>query len=443
MAKSPLRTQLQTVALVVVLVGLVAGITFIAQWQTLRPRDESRSKPAAGPAIQLVFTAGTGKGPECEVHQSGSYCFWFQNPNDRPVKLVEKAHNDVCADVRIGLVPWDGWKDWPGWALALSSSQGLVAPGRSLDPLGPAFGALLEGRVHWQRLEPGQSLTVPKADPQTGPAAGVIRLGWDGSKLGGQSLKVDLEEEGGPRFTLQVPLVVLPAVLANPPTAELPKDLWAGNPDPQTAQFVCWSSTRPAFRLAAAESTGDPCFVCDAAPLTGPELEAVGQSGGPRARSGYRVHVTVYEQRGQKPLDLGPFLRRIDLKIDGEPERYSVEVAGVVRGDIALVAGDEKDKDRINLGQFLASRGTKKTVALESTQPGVGLAVESKSPEYLQVELGEPRQAFGRTQWDMTVTVPPQRASGLLPADGAVNLKLKGKSARGLRIPVAGNAIVR
>jgi hypothetical protein len=210
--------------------------------------------------------------------------------------------------------------------------------------------------------------------------------------------------------------------------------------EPQTtAEFMCWSSTRPEFPLTVQEETANACFVFTKKPLDEDECRALADARNTPVLSGYRVKLQVYEKRSEKEqLDLGPFRRMITFHAGPATQPAVAMVHGVVRGDVKLLA--TQDPDRLDLGSFAAARGTAKTVVLEMDSADGQLKLESAAPAFLEVRL-EPRATeAGRKRWDLSVTVPAGAFAGRLPADSAVILQLRGPTNRRLRIPLLGHA---
>src|SRR5262249_38681293 len=133
-----------------------------------------------------------------------------------------------------------------------------------------------------------------------------------------------------------------------------------------------------------------------------------------RFRDAYRVKLTVYERREGRQLDLGPLSRRIVLN-PGTPTEMSVNITGMVRGEIRV--GDASDKDRVDLGSFRNDHAHDKTVVISSLEQGLKLGVDSKTPEQLQVQLQEQPPDGGPRRWKLTVSAPAGALSGPLPAD--------------------------
>lgn len=447
-----MKSQAQGVALIVVLVALVGGVTFVRQWMPSADDPTKPVTPDVTPASTLfTFLVTAPEGFFWEHGKKGHFDFWFENRNPKPQTLTLTQTSCVCTEAQIGFLDGVDWSTFQLTAPVPGACQTLVSPGRSLDLTALAIWSFLETKPQWtpMRSKPAVPVTVPAAPAKDRPALGVVRFIWDGRKEGPQRLTAELTDEAGGTYGLEVRVNFVPPVFAYPKALRLPDDLQAGSQDKRTVEMVCWSSTRPWFSLGVKEKDDHPCFVCRARPLpasaveklvTERRKEAEGSEGEPPAvMSGYLVTVDVYEHRNGRQLDFGPFRNTVDLQVDREAQTFTVPVTGQVRGDeVNVVAGYE-----VNLHGFWADEGRSETVRLQSL-PGLELKPEDRFPDYLDVSLkpSARKPADGRKLWDLTVSVPPNRPAGLLPADSAVVLKVEG-SGRRFRIPVLGNAKTR
>src|SRR5262249_33009855 len=217
----------------------------------------------------------------------------------------------------------------------------------------------------------------------------------------------------------------------------------------KTAEFICWSSTRAGFSLAAREDSGDPCVRCSCTLLTEEERgKQADERIKTRVLAAYRVRVVVSERLSEsQQMDLGPFSRRVTLTSDPGIEPIVVHVQGVVRGEVSV--GNEEDKGKIALGTFPVKRGVPdKRVRLASEQAGLDLELDRVEPEgsrYLKVKSLKKIEPAGdgRARWELAVEVPAGCPSGKLPDHCAVLLRIPGKTPRHIRIPVTGMAYQR
>jgi hypothetical protein len=211
------------------------------------------------------------------------------------------------------------------------------------------------------------------------------------------------------------------------------------------AFFPCFSATRAALSVNARERTGDPCVKCEVRPLSAAECDFVRRKQKGEATlpvlGGSLVIVTVSERVGDKELDLGPFHRDIIVTSDDSPETHTLTVKGVVMGEIRILG--EQQKHRIDFSLFDARQGGHVELVLEADRPTLKLEAESHYPAFLDVKLEEVKGTAGGRQWQLGVTVPPNKAFGRLPPDSVVVLKTHDSPPRRFRIPVAGHGTIK
>jgi hypothetical protein len=452
-----MKSQTQALVLIIVLVGLVGGVTFVRNWISTKPTQDGPLPPPTS-NYQLSFPVQEAEGvADHEIQRPGHYDFWFKNANPHAVEVGLEWKNCKCSEVDIRLLTPEEEAQVERLGLDGSTISVLEASGGVFPALGPA--AALHQEVQrfsnqpesLKRMASEEGKVIPAVVPAQ--AAGFIRLRWVGRQLGPELLQAKLwgqapgdqrTREEGP--SLRVPVVLVAAIRLSQETVTL-DDLLPN--DQRRFEFLCWSSTRSQFKLESVkEESGNPCFVTSATPLTGKDLDKAVQElkkpQGPPTQvlCGYRVRVTVNERlpNNGPQLDLGPFDRKIAVTTDQDPQPLLVTVKGVVRGEITV--GTEDSRDKIILKSFSAKKGTSMTVPLESTQPGLKLKIDSVKPDYLEADLEEKGdQGGGRKRWDLRVTVPPRDVGGMLQ-DSAVILKTESQPPRFIRIPVLGRATV-
>jgi hypothetical protein len=430
-----MKSWKQIVLAIVAVVGLVAGITFVKQYQIggvdESPQPTPQPRPRPSPVeVKLNFPEGTiweWKPPSAgqfEQQTKGYQDFWFQNDNPVPVVLGLRSKSCKCSEVLVAVLPADEVKKHRN-AIADAPRSKL-----NLQPL---------------EIDEVKGATVANG------AGGIVRLAWEDKK---EKTDEDRHERlvvevwvqavgGGPKTVhhLELPVTFVPALRLDQRFANL-DDL--NLKEEKTAEFRCWSSTNPQFSLTAKAQREDPCFSCTCTPLSEKERKDLETASKSRVLCGYAVRVTAHERVSESiEMELGPFSRRILLTSDPGIEPTSVVVVGVVRGDIA-VSTDEKG--RIDLGPFPAKNGIIKSVRLLAYRPGLDLKlerVEPAGPNHLKVKflnIVEPPLAGGRNRWELCVEVPPGSPSGRLPDHTAVLLTIPGSTPRHIRIPVTGYA---
>jgi hypothetical protein len=452
----------QTVLLVAVLVVLIGGVTFVRNWlRTPDRRPGAQPKPLLD-VIDVPFPISS-EYPEQEFQSQGYHDFYFQNQSMEGAEVGVETKSCKCAKVEVlTLTPdeqhefqtmiqqWAGHKGKAPWGLYpdVAGLQVLVQRVRQL------LAHPQDGR--WMLLASAekehQVVTLPPK------STGFFRLTWQnknpgavahGSKIW-QQVPGDPQTRNPDRIDLRVPLMVVKPVRLYP---EHVKDLELGPNQTYSFEALCWSSTRPTFKLTSVkEENGDPCFVATVTPLTGDALQQATETLQKNAtakesptwhvRCAYRVSVSIHERQpgNGKQLDLGPFQKKLQLTTDQDDfPTLELPVQGMVRGDVTV--GTETERDMIILKTFPVRKGREVTVPVESSQPDMKLTIDSKKPDYLRVQLVERKDLSspGRKRWDLTVAVPPNSRLGRLE-DAYV--KLKTDSERYIRIPVRGNATI-
>jgi hypothetical protein len=460
--------SLQTVMLLAVIVGAVAGITFIRHWLATPVSEKDAEPTPSGTEVQLDFPAFAIGAPQvkvgdCLTQTPGHYDFWFRNPNDSEVEVGLDVKSCKCTKIDVLTLTPEQEKRWAQELPAAAAAPVFLGTGGFLNVIGAVAASVREtdklfGRdAAWKGLEVevGSDQLVKQLVPIPARASGAIRLHWAGKDVRSERFTAVLwaQARGDPKtrgrnLRLDVALNLVPPILVDASNLKLPRDLQPG--EQCSTEFYCWSTTRAGFGLSAREEYGDPCFTFACTPLTGAEFQKVSQAFVEEKppRIGmlclYRVRVSVHERLPDgHQLDLGPFRRNLILTTDQDDHRtFAVQLEGMVRGEITVGAGEQKD--RINFKSFAVSRGVDMAVPVESSEAGLRLAVESKNPDYLQVELNENTTIKdGLGHWQLKVTVPPGQAAGPLPHDSAVVLKTQSQPPRRIRIPVLGNAIIR
>jgi len=441
-----MKSLTQVVLPIGILVALIAGVTFVSQYSGFRaPPPRPRTALAAGASADelLHFPISTVQWDdddseymaEFELRTRYRHDFRFVNRTSSAVALGLKLKSCQCAQVSVALATAP---DRQAMAAAAAGIAPAAALGQPLPLAGAAatadFALTLPGaKDRWQSLDGGAAVTVPPGD------AGLVRVSWEGKKVGPERLAIDLWTEQAPHgrvpLRLQVPLAFVPAIRVDPATVKV-RDI-AGKDQQETAELTCWSSTRTHFPLTVREENGSDCFVAGIRPLTADERQTLATQQKCRVLSGYRVTVTVHERRPNgDPLDLGPLERKLRLNGPADCDAATVTLTGMVRGEVKVLS--VADADRIELGSFSVARGTSKTVPLAGSMEVTDLVLESCQPDHLQARLERRPDADGRKRWDLHVTAPPQRVVGRLPADSVIVLQTRGDVPRRMRIPVAG-----
>jgi hypothetical protein len=441
--------------------AMVFVITFALNYIGSPSGPGNTGKPKSEP-LQLTFPVVQAPPGEpiallpTEINKPDWYDFWFRNENDQPVQVGLEGKNCKCSNVRLYLLPSDFQgllsADWDAaFGLALGAGPAVAAKG----PL--AAGRLAE------ELQPVALDQLAKALVPPG-GRGWVRVGWSGERPGPQRIKATLWTDN----KAEGPTVDLNAAVMYHAPAQATTNVSAGTLNVRllekagssTVNILCWSATRPAFRLTAQPDTvrggnasSDPFEVGTPVPLTAAEragLEKRESELPGSVRCGWRVPVTLraVSADGKTPFELGLFHRWVRLTSPDEGiEPMQVMVTGRVVGDVT-VSGDEEG--RVIFGNFKRRNGTSwHGVALESDTPETELKLEEQRvPKYLEVKFHQPTgKAREHRTWRLEVRVRPNEARGQFPrqedpayADSAVYVQMAGKTPRSIRIAVSGTA---
>ncbi|HMF16760.1 MAG TPA: hypothetical protein VKE98_06100, partial [Gemmataceae bacterium] len=146
------------------------------------------------------------------------------------------------------------------------------------------------------------------------------------------------------------------------------------------------------------------------------------------------------EEKGKQQLEQGVINRFAPLFLDEQPLALLPRLVGRVLGEVEV--GNEKDKGKINLNSFSASKGTKQRVILRA-EPGMVLTVDSQKPSYLKVQIKANKEGSTaqKASWVLEVEVPAGSHLGPFADDSAVILKTQATPPRYIRIPVVGSAV--
>jgi hypothetical protein len=458
-----MKSAIQVVALLVVLVGGVFGVTFLTQFvrkpageptdgrpvqyvvKQLLVSPESRERQGSK-AIYPDWAAITGipgyQSLEMEKGTKHHYDFLLTNVTDKLVSVfLNSQFSCTCArlKVSVGVVP---------------DEQGAKLAALKTLPVGPAVEPYVGG-VQWKVLEydatRGPSVTVEIPAPDSTTRYAVVRMAWETTEIKQTTLKAEIIARQGStadRLNFEVPISVTAAVLSSTSPSDV---VYVGDLNPgdrREESFFVWSATRADFPCKAELSVPDPCIeVVPPRRLTAEELKALPAQLAAKAetktltnaRCAYEIKVAASEHVGDNQLELGPFARRLFVN-RGTDTEVVVVLAGTVRGPIQV--GDVNDREKVDLRIFRADHGAQRVLTITCPTPGQTLAIDKIVPaDVIQAELTPVKTAAGASpSWKLTVFVPPNVTAGQLPFDSAIYLKMGTNPPRRVRIPVAGNA---
>ena len=436
----------QWIGLLVVVAGIVFGVTFAASSLPGRKSNGPKVSPQtrltfADPATTFPTPPEDGKElprpAECEIGQKQAHDFWFKNENaqDLPVGLLDKTCQ--CTNVFIFVAPAE-WKDVPEAAAREKAAKDLESAVTPVDLKDKEGGVVV-------------------------PAGGIglVRLTWQGDRAGSKYLAATLwmgEKGPGPQQKFEIYTVFVGPLRTNP-------EVYAGDltPEelPKTVYVRCWSSTRTQFPVeilplhSRLKEESNPLQIGRPTPLTEEELAELRKD--PKngeVLAGYKTPVTLGKRSpdGKNAFDLGPFRQRIELKTPGA-DPVPVAVAGSIQGDLAPV---DANAIPVRFNPFDRTVEVSQLVQLESEAAVTGLELDrERTPEFLDVAFPEgPKKTGDRKAWTVEIKwAPSSQAVGVFPRDeegyrdSAVYIRpvyAKPDAAPAcLRIPVVGKADTR
>jgi hypothetical protein len=454
----------QLVGAVVALAAMVFVVTFAMNYLGRKtptgPRPDAEEFGSVD-FLETSFPPPPGKdevtGVCSELGEPSGHNFWFANKQDRPVKVGLFKMNCTCSSVRFAVIPEKSMPQltagYTGHAVALGTDP--LARLTAFLGFGGALAETAYSRSGHAELAEGQMVEVPPH------SVGWFRLGWIGRRAESQSLWADLWV-GDPSATVirlqvhvlvVVPLRFLGGVEIRPThTEELPV----------TVDLICWSPTRPSFRLDArlahprgGSPDADPLEVGPPVPLSARERAALESDlnastySGP-VLHGYKVPVTLrrFSPDGKTPLEIGQFRREVHLSSPDEGlNAKTVAVRGTILGDVRVEGGIG---GALLFGSFRRTRGSKhESLTLRTEVPDLHLEVDrEQTPDFVEVTLPEEPEVRGKERvWRVEAWVPPGKARGPFPRsqdpryrDSAIYFKTVGKTPRSIRVPVSGTA---
>jgi hypothetical protein len=496
-APAPRRRLLTQIVLplavfVVVIVSITIAANLVPGGKGPGPA-EIKGDPLVFPLKVAIWDPrDTSYRAEYEKHTNGTYSFWFENRGSEAAELVFFKKSCACSEVDCCVLPEkEGRVLREAWRFEQQLRQGGPAPPSASrsealpvlgvaasgpGPQGPAgilslidtglrgndgLGGLLGRSLEWQPLSDEKYRDRPVVvEPG---AVGVIRLSWNTRNRENEQLDLTarlwMQAKGNSasrrEVTLTVPVAMVPPLRIFPDKIAVTR--WSEE-GVGRGEFRCWSSTRVDLGLTAEALRADPCVEVKAIPLSGTECRQLeGDLRNQRqiathVLSGYRVQVTLHQEKGKDRLELGSFQRWVSLAAKDIPGVSNVEVSGTVYSDV--VVGQERDGGAIKLGSFDVSAGKYKEVFLW-TKPDVTLVLPKEkdgkdiSPAFMKVDLTrvEEGEAGSPAKWQLTIDIPAGAAAAAVggwPRDGAITLqKVQQGKMRLIRIPVDANPFRR
>lgn len=367
---------------------------------------------------------------EVEHGSRGSYDFYFENSYAGSVQIGLESTSCDCSDVKVAL---------------LSSSE-LKTKFDQLESrrrAGERDSIFSEQDLPWVVLDKIKGFTVPEN------GKGLVRIGWHARKAEGARLRLNVgvwtypDEHAAQRswINFETLTVVVPKLFFD--TGKVSMGTLAGGT--AKGRAIAWSATRTKLDLQVAND--DALCAWKVTPLdkqTLKQVEAGLRKSGlnTRVRSASAVELTIAEEKDGNVLEQGPFQRRPTLTLDGESRQEGLPVYhGRVQGDVKI--GGLDDSGKIQLNSFPAKDGTPTQRLFLWAEPKVVLAVDRRSPPFLDVKLIESvKEATEKERkWVLEVKVPRGSPPGPFAEESAIMLRTNTVPPRRIRIPIVGTAV--
>ena len=449
-----MRSNLMAVLGVGMLLVVVFGITFIAQYTGGTEKEDVRPDEVAGIAgVPLLFSKNEmAYDPGSDdldkkyfdgfvevTDQLHKVNFWFKNPHPQAVYFTVRGRScSSCTSANVAVVPPEAMSRFEAQTATARLGVGAVPVPDLVTPM--AHVALLNS-LKWLPLDfdmPDIGVSIPAAPDANTPTWGVFQMVVKVTGVGSKRLAAEVGMAVGKMPTVRqvfgVTLVGAAVFDVTPRKLEV-GDFPEGSA-PRTTDLLCWSATRdqselptPSVNVSVKDSflrVGTPI------PLTRAEmayLTADKSGGAARVRGGYRIPVTVLRRLpaaevspgGPTQLDVGPYERQIGITSLGSTS-VAVAVTANVTGVLSL-----RDGGVIDLKDFNGRSGVERSVVVVSDRADLALEIlpEECFPSFVKVSLGAPTEVAGRKEWSIKLVVPPDACLTDLPPESAVVLRAR------------------
>jgi len=457
----PMKTLLQTVIALAVLVGGIGVFSYMSQYTrkppVVKPNPGPIGEKNSGKLTQVVHVPAKVAqwdffdetySEAFEVGAKGHYDYWFSNANPVPVEVTLSAQGCTCSEVQVGFIPAAETAKWRR-RMSQYACVDVVDNLLGLPDLASAIAAAVGGPPE---VKPWHTFPQPKvgkrtyicpaADPEAGPQLGIIRLKWEVKDAQPRRLTATVEyraENMIEDYPFEAPIRGVAPLMVSTAVVQIGE---LGYNEVRDIGFYCFSATKPSLNVQVEEATPDPCVVINQPrPLSEQEIAELPDKvslAGLRMKCAFFVGGKVYERKDGNQLDLGPLNRNIRVRSGTDIEQV-VALQGTVRS-AAITVGEGGERGRIDLGSFRAAGGIEKKIVLSSTDPAMKLKLVGHSPETFNVTLEEQQSSRLPKRWDLTVGVDPKKGFSGLMQHGSIVLEIVGDQPRKIRIPVTGNA---
>ena len=470
---SAVRSNLMAGLGVGMLLVLVFGVTFIAQYTGGPEPEQAKAEQAAGiVGVPLLFAKNEmGYDPVSEdldkkyfqgffevTDQLHKVNFWFKNPHPVPVNFTVRGRScTACTSANVAIVAPEAMRQFESQTATARLGVGVVPVPDLVTPM--AHLALIDS-LKWQSMDfetPDVGVTIPAAPDANTPTWGVFQVVVKVTGIGSKRLAAEVGMTVGNAATVRqvfgVTMVGASVFDVTPRKIDLGE--FPEGAAPRVAELIYWSATRTQSELPTPSvnvNVKDAFLRVGApVPLSRGEMEHLSAQklGGPsRVTGGYRIPVTVLRKLppaevvagGPTQLDVGPYDRQIGITSPGSAS-VAVAVVANVTGILSL-----RDGGVIDLKDFNGRSGVERNVVVVSDRADLVLELlpEECHPKFVAVTLGEPKEVGGRREWSVKLVVPPDACQEDLPPDSAVVLRAKsGGETVKVKLSMKGRGFVR
>ncbi|MCI0701112.1 MAG: hypothetical protein L0241_08515 [Planctomycetia bacterium] len=502
-ATGGLKSAFKIAIPLVVLVGIVFGITFFTQY-TPPEKEEEQTTTATGQPLVFFSSVRVWDPPNLEgefrnfpllapsadpdksnnpfrfnvqdrifqgiyepdPNKNRTAQFWFQNRHPNPVTMqLKRVSCQACSGGQVAAIPPDVTRQ-----ILQQAAVGTLPIGAITGlPVGMVEPAAQLGKLEWTyhkfETNPDATYKVPPADPNADKWSaqwGILELQFAVFKEGQKDpLKSEFamlvegtEITGMTEFVIHFhganPFEVTDPIIDAGEIGDLTGD--------QNYSLIVFSSTRgpnsefgdfsePSAVITNPDGTRDQSKFIEVTKIervADTELTELGQKllevgRLPRVQAAYRVTITVRAKVGEARLDIGKLTRTITFTSGNG--RQDVALTAKVRGAVWL---ENDERTQIDLRSFSGAEGTTRVVTLVTRTTGMELAVVGDEcyPKSFQYRLEKLPDRGGQGYYRLHLTVPPRRQFGAI-SNGVVVLEVKGKNPQRMRIPITGNGELR
>jgi len=470
-----MKQTLRIVVPIVVLMGVIFGVTFFAQYSPQKDEEQVTTEPPLrfgssarrwDPYSSSLQDQSFPGFYEVQADVSGpkknAAAFWFENRNTKPVTIQLKGVScGACSGGRVATIPTEVTRELLQLSAVSCLPQGLFS-GFPLSIAGEA-GNISPERLNWEGYDfkdnHKASYKVPAAADTDGwsPTWGILELQFSVGKvetktLGAEfALQVDgTKQVGSARFDIMFE-GVNPFELSQ---REIAVGEITDSSDSKKYEILVYSATRgpnaangdlpmPSVRIDTTPGVTEAVpFVTADKPVRVSQAELAkfkatleAKLGRPvRVEAVYRLNITVTPKVGEHRIDIGTLERDVWMSIPDSKEAQAVRVRGTVRGGVWL-----DDQREIDMGTYKNRDGftQKYKLITENKDAVVEIVAGGEKPEFLKASVEKLPPGADRGAYELKVTVPKESESGRW--SGEVVLVLKGANPQRIRIPVKGN----